>query len=97
MANPITYVGLDAPPFLIIHGEEDETVPILQSELLYDALKGAGADATFLRLPRADHMLQAPALGVTRSGAWTDAGQRALAFFQTHLRASQPADADQRP
>jgi len=38
-ANPITYVGKDAPPFLIVHGDADPLVPHHQSELLRDALE----------------------------------------------------------
>ena len=45
-ANPITYVSKKAPPFLIIHGNADNTVPFNQSELLVAALKTAGADVT---------------------------------------------------
>lgn len=48
-ANPITYVRGDAPPFLIMHGLADNSVPHGQSVLLYDALKNAGNDVT-LRL-----------------------------------------------
>lgn len=48
-ASPITYVSKDAPPFLIIHGLADASVPHGQSVMLYDALKAAGADVT-LRL-----------------------------------------------
>ena len=46
MANPITYVSKNAPPFLIIHGNADNTVPFNQSELLVAALKQVGADVT---------------------------------------------------
>lgn len=48
-ANPLTYVGNDAPPFLIMHGLADSSVPHGQSVLLYDALKAANRDVT-LRL-----------------------------------------------
>ena len=48
-ASPITYVGRDAPPFLIMHGLADSSVPHGQSVLLYEALKAAGNDVT-LRL-----------------------------------------------
>jgi acetyl esterase/lipase len=48
-ANPITYVTAFAPPFLIMHGTEDCTVPPQQSQLLYDALLPAiGADKVTL-------------------------------------------------
>ena len=48
-ASPITYVAKDAPPFLIMHGLADSSVPHGQSVLLYEALEAAGQPAT-LRL-----------------------------------------------
>lgn len=48
-ASPLTYVGKDAPPFLIMHGLADNSVPHGQSVMLYEALKGAGQEVT-LRL-----------------------------------------------
>ena len=54
-ASPITYVSKDAPPFLIMHGDRDRTVPFNQSELLYAALKKAGVDATFVPMKGAGH------------------------------------------
>ena len=54
-ASPITYVTKDAPPFLIMHGDHDRTVPFNQSELLYAALKKAGVDVTFIPMKGAGH------------------------------------------
>lgn len=54
-ANPITYVTEDDPPFLIMHGEDDATVPIGQSELLEERLKKADVPVTFVRIPGAGH------------------------------------------
>ena len=48
-ASPLSYVGKHAPPFLIIHGLADSSVPHGQSVLLYEALKAAGHEVT-LRL-----------------------------------------------
>jgi acetyl esterase/lipase len=59
-ASPITYVSKDAPPFLIMHGDRDRTVPFNQSELLYDALKKAGVDATFVPMKGAGHGFGGP-------------------------------------
>jgi acetyl esterase/lipase len=87
LANPITHVRPDAPPFLIIHGEADQVVPVEQAQLLYDALVRVRTEATIVRLPGADHMLAAPERGITADDAWADVGQRALGFFRTHLRA----------
>ena len=55
MANPITYVSKDDPPFLIMHGDQDRLVPIHQSELLYEALTKIGVDAAFQRVKGAGH------------------------------------------
>ncbi len=45
--NPITYVSKDDPPFLIVHGDKDGTVPINQSEALFEALKKNGTQVHF--------------------------------------------------
>ena len=44
-ASPMTYVGKDSAPFLIMHGDQDNTVPLQQSEVLAEALKKAGVEA----------------------------------------------------
>jgi len=54
-ASPISYVSQGAPPFLIMHGDRDRTVPFNQSELLYAALKKAGVDVTFVPMKGAGH------------------------------------------
>jgi acetyl esterase/lipase len=46
-ANPITYVSREDPPFLIMHGDQDQLVPLNQSELLHAALQKAGVPVTF--------------------------------------------------
>ncbi len=53
--NPITYVDKDDPPFLIIHGTHDRTVPLNQSELMHEALRTAGVDSTLHVIDGAGH------------------------------------------
>ena len=66
-ASPISYVSKDAPPFLIMHGDRDRTVPFNQSELLYSALKKAGVDVTFVPMKGAGHGFGGPqAIGPVR-------------------------------
>ena len=52
---PVSFVTKDAPPFLIIHGDNDHTVPFGQGEELHDELEKAGCDVTLLSIENADH------------------------------------------
>ncbi len=54
-ASPLTYLTANDPPFLILHGDRDPLVPFAQSQMLYDALKKAGVDATLIKVKDAGH------------------------------------------
>lgn len=54
-ANPITYVTPEAPPFLIVHGDQDPLVPHHQSELLARALEKAGVPVTLYTVEGGGH------------------------------------------
>ncbi len=56
LSSPIAHVRADAPPFLVMHGEADGLVPIVQSEVFVGALTAAGARVEFRRIPGADHV-----------------------------------------
>lgn len=53
--NPISYVSKDDPSFLIMHGDKDPTVPINQSQMLFEALKKAGVSTHFHTIHGAGH------------------------------------------
>jgi len=55
LASPVNFATNSPPPFLIVHGDHDQLVPWQQSELLYEALKNAGADVTFYTIAGAGH------------------------------------------
>ena len=77
-ANPINYITKDDPPFLILHGDKDRTVPINQSELLTEALQKAGVPVTFHTLAGAGHggpQFYSPEIR-----------QRIVEFFDRHLK-----------
>ncbi|MEW6036343.1 MAG: alpha/beta hydrolase [Candidatus Micrarchaeota archaeon] len=57
-ADPIAYVTPDDPPFLIIHGTADGTVPVNQSRKLAAALEGAGVNVTYIEVEGAGHGFQ---------------------------------------
>jgi acetyl esterase/lipase len=47
-ANPIHYITKDAAPFLIMHGDKDNVVPLGQSKILDAALKAAKVESTLV-------------------------------------------------
>jgi acetyl esterase/lipase len=55
LASGVTHVTKDDPPLLIIHGDQDSTVLIDQSESLLAAYKKAGLKATFVVVPGGKH------------------------------------------
>jgi len=55
MANPMTYVTPNDPPFLIMHGDKDMRVPYNQSVLLYSALKKAAVKVMMYKIKGAGH------------------------------------------
>ncbi len=55
LANPITYIDANDPPFLILHGDADPLVPYCQSELLYNALQKQKIPGQFVLVPDAQH------------------------------------------
>lgn len=54
-ACPVNYVSEQAPPFLLLHGTCDRTVPFNQSESMYEALEEKGADVELVAIEGADH------------------------------------------
>jgi acetyl esterase/lipase len=75
--SPIFHVDGDSAPFLIVHGSQDTSVPVDQSQRLADALQAAEVEVIYAQFPEADHS------GV-RDWAWH--GPFALAFLGRHLR-----------
>jgi acetyl esterase/lipase len=55
LVSPVTHVGADAPPCLLLHGEEDEAVPIAQSRVFRDRILEAGGQAELTRFPGVGH------------------------------------------
>ncbi|MGB7328817.1 MAG: alpha/beta hydrolase [Rubripirellula sp.] len=53
--NPITYIDKADPPFLIIHGTADKTVPVNQSEAMHEALRAAGVTSKIHLIEGAGH------------------------------------------
>jgi acetyl esterase/lipase len=78
-ASPIHYVSKGDSPFLIIHGEQDATVPVEQAQSLAVALKAAGVETTLKVVPGRGHAV--------RGGEFLPVIR---AFFDKHLKQGQP-------
>jgi dienelactone hydrolase len=53
--SPLNSISPDDAPTLIIHGDQDKLVQILEGESMYQALLKAGVKSKFVLLPGADH------------------------------------------
>ena len=53
--SPVSYIDAKAPPFLLIHGDEDKQVPVAQSHLAEAALKAAKVPVKSIYIPGVDH------------------------------------------
>jgi dipeptidyl aminopeptidase/acylaminoacyl peptidase len=77
MANPITYVNGDIPPFLIMHADNDPLVPLNQSQLLFDALRHVNIEVSFEIVTSGGHGDKFSSRHVL---------QKVEAFFRKHLK-----------
>jgi acetyl esterase/lipase len=81
-ASPVKYASRDDPPFLIVHGDKDQTVPLRHSQILTERLKDAGADVTLLVVKNGQH-------GTWGPDAEPDANEineRVCSFFEEQLK-----------
>ena len=56
LASPVNHVSKDTKPLLILHSDNDRSVPIENALLMVEALQKAGAQHTFERYPKMGHM-----------------------------------------
>ena len=53
--SPASYVTKDAPPFLLIHGDRDQTVPLSQSKSFDEQLRASGVNVSLVTVKNAVH------------------------------------------
>ena len=81
-ASPVTYISTDDPPFLILQGDLDRTVPLSQSQEFYDKLTDSGVDAQLVIVNGGDHGLKAPGESPSRA----ELTQKIVEFFTLKLK-----------
>ena len=75
------HVSKNSAPFLIIHGTQDQDVPIAQAQELYEKLKAAGVPVSFMKIEDA-HTFQKPE-------SRRQLAMETLGFFYEHLGGSR--------
>ena len=83
-ASPVNYVTPDDPPFLIVHGSEDEIVPLGQSTLLMERLKAAKIPVELVIVKNGNHIL-APVHGAISPGLDV-VSRKVIEFFDRTLK-----------
>lgn len=78
-SSPMTYIKNARTPTLILHGENDRTDPLGQSQMLYRALKRYGVESEFVVYPREPHGLQEEKHLIDRLN-------RIVRWFDSHLK-----------
>jgi acetyl esterase/lipase len=82
-ASSVNYLIDDAPPFLILHGDHDDAVPLSQSQRLFEHLQAAGIESELIVVQNANHNF-APTAGAITPGR--EAITRLVAdFFDQYL------------
>ena len=74
------------PPLLILHGEEDQSVPVSKAYELRDAVIAQGGEVEMKIYPGAQHGFNAPFLPNYSKEYDIDSFQRTVDFFKQHLK-----------
>ena len=83
-ASPITYIDHADPPFLLMHGSDDHTVPESQTEQFAAALTAAGVPVRKIVMPGSDHSWIGKTPEATRATSQT-ALREAIDFIEQHI------------
>lgn len=84
-ASPVTYVDSTDAPFLILHGDQDNVVPLEQSQLFFKQLQQYGVESELVIVQGAGH-------GFVRVGdqpikpGLSEINRQVVAFFVRHLK-----------
>jgi dipeptidyl aminopeptidase/acylaminoacyl peptidase len=78
--SALRHVANAHTPTMLMHGENDNDVPIAEAEQFYVALKDVGTEAVFVRYPREGH-------GVRESKHVVDQIDRSIKWYEKHFPA----------
>jgi dipeptidyl aminopeptidase/acylaminoacyl peptidase len=82
--SPLRYVNEVETPTMLIHGENDNDVPIAEAEQYFVALKDVGVEAVMVRYPREGH-------GIRETKHVVDIINRSLLWYDGHFTKAPPS------
>jgi len=82
-ASPVTQVGANSPPTLLIHGDADKVVPYEQSIAMQSALRNAGAPTKLVTVPGGEHGAD---FGGGSHPEWPNYFAETVGWFDKYLR-----------
>ena len=80
--SPLRYVDRVKTPVMLVHGENDNDVPIAEAEQFYVALKDVGVETVMIRYPREGH-------GLRETKHLVDVLDRSIAWYERWFGAVQ--------
>jgi dipeptidyl aminopeptidase/acylaminoacyl peptidase len=81
--SALKHIAGVATPTMLMHGENDNDVPIAEAEQYFIALKDVGVETVFVRYPREGH-------GIRESAHVVDSLNRAIAWYEKHFPKTPP-------
>jgi dipeptidyl aminopeptidase/acylaminoacyl peptidase len=76
--SALKHVAAAHTPTMLMHGENDNDVPIAEAEQFFIALKDVGTEAVFVRYPREGH-------GLSETKHVIDSIDRSIAWYEKHF------------
>ena len=76
--SALKHVANVKTPVMLVHGENDNDVPIAESEQFYIALKDVGVETIMVRYPREGH-------GIREVGHQIDLMERSMDWYEKHF------------
>ena len=76
--SALKHVAAAHTPTMLMHGENDNDVPIAEAEQFFIALKDVGTEAIFVRYPREGH-------GIAETRHFIDSIDRCIAWYEKHF------------
>ena len=76
--SPLKHVARVRTPVMFFHGENDNDVPIAESEQFYIALKDVGVETIMVRYPREGH-------GIREARHQVDVVERSIDWYEAHF------------